>query len=434
MQIPRLRPRPHTADSASLGMTFVGVSRTGRRLILAGRPTAGKLYHGSVSFAAKIADFVRRHGLIAPGERVGVAVSGGADSVALLRALVELRCELGCVLAAVHFNHKIRPEAKEEAAFVRELAEKFKLQFFEAAGDAKDYAKVHRVSLETAARELRYRFFAELTSVDKIATAHTLDDQAETVLMKLIRGAGTKGVSGVWPLVSTQYPVLSTQESQRPRHGPSTRARQSSHSLGMTVRQGDAGLAEIIRPMLNVRRREVEAYLRALGQEWREDLSNRDVKHTRNKVRHELLPLLEREYNPNIYQQLADMAEVARTEEEYWAQMVRNQQPELRMELLLNQPLAFRRRLVREAFFKASGNRLDFEHTEELVRLLDLRESSRLQLPERWFAVLDWPKRVVRFEELAGTVAEKRESKLKKKEAGRGRREAGKAGPSLRSG
>jgi tRNA(Ile)-lysidine synthase len=158
------------------------------------------------------------------------------------------------------------------------------------------------------------------------------------------------------------------------------------------------------------------------------------VKHTRNKVRHELLPLLEREYNPNIYQQLADMAEVARTEEEYWAQMVRNQQPELRMELLLNQPLAFRRRLVREAFFKASGNRLDFEHTEELVRLLDLRESSRLQLPERWFAVLDWPKRVVRFEELAGTVAEKRESKLKKKEAGRGRREAGKAGPSLRSG
>ena len=103
----------------------------------------------------------------------------------------------------MHFNHKIRDEAESEATFVEGLAREFGLEFFVSCGDAKAFAARHRLSLETAARELRYGFFAEL-GLDKIATAHTLDDQAETVLMKVLRGAGTKGVSGIWPCARRQ--------------------------------------------------------------------------------------------------------------------------------------------------------------------------------------------------------------------------------------
>jgi len=402
------------------------------------------MYHGILCFPAKIAAFVHKQGMIRPGDRVGVAVSGGADSVALLRALVELGRNLGCVLTVVHFNHKIRMEADSDAEFVKGLARELGLECFVGEGDAKKFARERRVSLETAARELRYQFFSQL-GLDKIATAHTLDDQAETVLMKVLRGAGTQGMSGIWPKIRRQEAGGRGQEKrdQDQTQGPSTRS-PSTRSLRMTN-------LEIIRPMLSMRRREVEEYLRSLGQEWREDATNRDVKHTRNKVRHELLPLLEREYNPNIYQQLADAAEVARGEEEFWEQEIRRQeaggrrqekkhsafsgqQPEkqvprsapddnfrregaggstqekqvphsvrdddfLNVELLSFQPVAVRRRVVRAAFHQASGKSLDFEHTDELVRFLDRRESSRLQLPEYWFAVLDWPKRRVTFEE-----------------------------------
>ncbi len=153
-----------------------------------------------MDFAAKIATYIRKHRLIEPGERVGVAVSGGADSVAMLRALLELRGDLGCVLAVVHFNHKIRPEADDDADFVQSLARQHGLEFFCAAGDAKKFAREGRLSLETAARELRYGFFSGI-SLDKIATAHTLDDQAETVLMKVLRGAGNEGVE--WDLAGS---------------------------------------------------------------------------------------------------------------------------------------------------------------------------------------------------------------------------------------
>jgi tRNA(Ile)-lysidine synthetase-like protein len=387
---------------------------------------------------------------------------------------LELRGELGCVLAVVHFNHKIRPEADSDAEFVEALAKQFGLEFFGGKGDAKKFALEQRVSLETAARDLRYGFFGTL-ALGKIATAHTLDDQAETVLMKLLRGAGTKGLSGIWPCVRRQE-------------------------------AGDRR-QEIIRPMLGVRRREIEQYLHSLGQEWREDATNRDLKHTRNKVRHELLLLLEADYNPNIYQQLADAAEVARGDEEYWAEVVStqysvpstqysenadsstrspsarslgmtsvNQQRlqkhtqdsntradegvrahtgtsrkdsngsetghapslredgrlrvdcPLRVDQLVQQPLALRRRVVRRAFEDASGKTLDFEHTDALVRFLERRESSRLQLPEYWFAVLDWPKRRLSFEERlpvakVGTGVDGKTSKKQRaiQEAGRRR-------------
>src|SRR5215472_4113626 len=137
----------------------------------------------------KVLRYIRDQRLIVPGDRVAVAVSGGADSVALLRVLLELRRELGAVLSVAHFNHKIRgAEADADEQFVRQLAQTFQVEFYCGSADAPAHAREQKMSLETAARELRHSWFAELVQdqkADKVATAHTQDDQAETVLMRI---------------------------------------------------------------------------------------------------------------------------------------------------------------------------------------------------------------------------------------------------------
>ncbi len=304
-----------------------------------------------------VLEYIRRHGLLKAGERVGVAVSGGADSVALLRLLLELRGELGVVLSVAHFHHGIRgAEADADAEFVAHLAQSHNLELHSGSGDAPARARARRASLETAARELRYRFFAKLLesgAVDRMATGHTLDDQAETVLMKTLRGAGTRGLAGIHP----------------------------------ALRSG------MVRPLLGVRRRQVEEYLRGLGQQWRDDSTNRDRKHLRNRVRHELLPLLEREFNPEVTRVLSETAEVARAEEEYWQREVERLLPQvspaeggsLALKPLLAQPLAVQRRLVRAALERA-GSGFDFRHGEDILRLAR-KSRGAVELPGGWRVV-----------------------------------------------
>jgi tRNA(Ile)-lysidine synthase len=233
--------------------------------------------------------YLRKHPLFRPGERVGVAVSGGADSVALLRGLLELRSELGLVLSVVHVHHGIRgAEADADEQFVVRLAAEFDLPLHSERVDVPEHRRREKLSIETAARELRYAFFKRLLesgSCDKIATAHTLDDQAETVLLRILRGTGTRGLAAIPPF------------------------RNASPEL----------VARIVRPLLSTRREQIEGYLRSLQQAWCEDASNQDPKHLRNRIRHELLPLLEAEYNPALRQSLGNLAEIARAEEEVWS-------------------------------------------------------------------------------------------------------------------
>src|ERR1035437_9700972 len=250
------------------------------------------------------------------GDRVAVAVSGGADSVALLRVLLELRTELGIVISIAHFNHGLRGEASEaDDAFVAELARQYDLEFFCVRGNVRDHALTSKLSVEAAARELRYCWLtslAETHKLDEIATGHTLDDQAETVLLKFLRGAGTRGLAGIYPEIAIGA------ESQDPFQ-PTERGPEAPLHRDNDPRQPGA---RIVRPLLEVTREEVELYLTALGQSGREDESNLDHRFARNRVRHELLPLLEREYNPNIRQVLSDAAELSRAEEEYWQGLV----------------------------------------------------------------------------------------------------------------
>ena len=294
----------------------------------------GGLYHVSVHELAKRGlGHIRREQLLRAGDRVGVAVSGGIDSVALLRLLLELRGELGIVVGVVHFNHGLRgAESEADQEFVGGLAREFGLQFVFAGGDVAGLAAEEGSGLEAAARQLRYGFFRRLLGsgegpdsvtaagaeardleavarrarsaappssptpqaivLNKITTGHTLDDQAETVLMRVIRGTGLRGLGGIYPRLVVEREDLEPPEAE--------------------------GSGEIVRPLLGIRRRELEQYLADLKQSWREDSSNADSKFTRNRMRRMVLPLLEREFNPAVMEGFSELAEIARDEEDYW--------------------------------------------------------------------------------------------------------------------
>lgn len=317
----------------------------------------------------KVEKYIREHALIRPGTRVAAAVSGGADSVALLCILLMLRGELGVVLSVAHFNHQIRgAEADADEQFVKALAEKFQLEFHCGSADVPAYATDRKLSLETAARKLRLRWFGEIVQqgkTEKIATAHTLDDQAETVLMRILRGTGGRGLTGIAP------------------HRPE---------------------GNLLRPLLGITRPEIEDYLRGLKQSWREDATNQDLHHTRNRIRHELLPLLARDYNPAVRQHLADLADIARAEEDYWekeisalvSRLIRSGKPSrsgrssgpaespvraLDIAPFKMLPLAIQRRVLR-AMAEPFDAALEYHHVQQLLVLVHEKQSGKeLLLP-----------------------------------------------------
>ena len=279
-------------------------------------------YHVRVhTLAQRLIGHIRTQELLRAGDRVGAAVSGGIDSVALLRLLLELRGELGIVISVVHFNHKLRgTESDGDEQFVADLARAHDLEFLYDSENVAEHATREGASVEAAARELRYGFFryllgsegkpndaaaesralskhiatslpkhsiSTLSRLDKIVTGHTLDDQAETVLMRVIRGTGLAGLRGIHPRIAVEND------------------------------DGEA-CGEIVRPLLTIRRRELELYVKEDRQPWREDSSNADHAFTRNRLRKLVLPLLEKEFNPAVAENLAELAEIARGEEEYW--------------------------------------------------------------------------------------------------------------------
>lgn len=311
------------------------------------------------SLSQKLRAYILRHELIQAGDRVGVAVSGGADSVALLRLLLELRKELGIVLSVVHLNHQLRGEESDgDEQFVKSLALDNKVEFHGERAAVKAHAQSKHLSLEAAGRELRYSYFHRLLDqncVDRIATAHTLDDQAETILLRLVRGTGTRGLAGVYPKLNI---------------------------LAASLPSRTAGAAFIVRPLLDTSRKDLEAYLGEIGQEWREDSSNLDPRFSRNRVRSGMLPWLEENLNPSVRNTLAEAAEVARAEEEYWESQVRDLLPkisvpdskapgtQLDLAALRELPLALQRRVLRAAGAPLGMN-LEFQHVERILQLVN---------------------------------------------------------------
>ena len=227
---------------------------------------------------ARVKKTLKKYNMLTQGEKVVLGVSGGADSIAMLYALNEL-IDYGLELIVAHLNHGIREEeAKRDSDFVKETAKSLGLTFVYGEVDTLKFKEESALSLEDAARTLRYKFFNQVLNkhyATKIATAHTMDDQAETVLMRLLRGSGSKGLSGIPPVSNS-----------------------------------------IVRPLIDTSRSEVEEYLRSKKVEWVEDTTNESKEFLRNRVRHDLLVELE-SYNPQIKETLSRTADILRAEEEF---------------------------------------------------------------------------------------------------------------------
>ena len=295
----------------------------------------------------RVAEFIARHRMLSPGQRVGAAVSGGADSVFLLHALHEH----GFPLSVIHIDHGIRGAASiADAEFVRNLAASFGLPFHLHSADVPSMDG----NLEESARNVRQSFYAELIAsgtVDRVATGHTRSDQAETVLYRILRGSGLTGLSGILPV---------TEEG-------------------------------LVRPLLEIDRSEIEAWLGERSIAWREDATNQDRTYTRNRLRHEILPLLRETFNPQLDAALSNLATLARDEESYWGtQLANSQQPIanrgepviLHVSQLTEVPTALARRMLRHVVEASCLRSLDFPHIERVLEMARSPEGhDRVQLP-----------------------------------------------------
>ena len=299
---------------------------------------------------SRIKKTISRYGLLEKGDKVLVACSGGADSSALLAALLEIRMEYALRLAIAHFNHRLRRAADKDERFVIRRAQELGLPVYVRREDIRAFAAKHGLNIEEAARERRYLFLRETAArvgANRIATAHTLSDQAETVLMRIFRGSGPTGLSGIAPCID--------------------------------------GL--VIRPLIEVERREVVDYLQARKISYREDETNRDSRYLRNRIRLRLIPYLERNFEPKIVQHLGRLADISREEEEIWeessraeaAQAIARKKGKIILDArrLSALPAASGRRLVRSFLRAIKGDlrRFSFRDVESVRCLAERKEA-----------------------------------------------------------
>lgn len=287
---------------------------------------------------------LRRYGLCPPGSRLLVGLSGGSDSVALTNLLLDLSEHGGFSIAGVgHLNHQLRPLAHRDETFCREFAGRLGLQIVVETADIQTYAQSRGLSVEDAARRIRYSFLeqaAGAVGADLIAVGHTQDDQAETFLLKLMRGAGLPGLAGIYP------------------------------------RRG-----QVIRPLLEVTRAELRAYLVGRGVTWVDDETNDDVGNPRNRIRHRVLPELDRAAGGATRPAIARAAALIRDDSEWLEELSRERFRSvvtqtgtgLALDLLglAEVPPPILRRVLLQAMREAAGGReIGLEHVEAVVAVL----------------------------------------------------------------
>jgi len=297
---------------------------------------------------------IHRHGLLAPGTRVLVGVSGGSDSVALTLLLRDLS-EHGAfeLVGLAHLNHGLRPTSARDEAFCREFAGRLGVPIQVVQAQVGEYAAEHRLSTEEAARTIRYSFLSEAAAAvgaDRIAVGHTRDDQAETVLMKLVRGAGPIGLAGIYP------------------------------------RRGN-----VVRPLLEVSRSSLRAWLETVGASWMEDETNADVANPRNRMRLKVLPELAETLGGDPRPSIARAATLVREDSEWlesqadahFEQLVKRDEGGLLADLkgVRALPTPLQRRVLRRALSElAAQAEVGFEHVEA-VRALVRGDGGRIDVP-----------------------------------------------------
>ena len=328
-----------------------------------------------------VLDYIKRNELIEKDDRILVAFSGGADSLALLSVLNELKESLGITIGACHLNHMLRgEEAREDERFCRETAEKWGIPFYAKSEDAGAFSKKHGVSIEVAGRELRYAFFKEIMVKErygKCAVAHHQNDQAETILLNLLRGTGLNGLSGI-----------------------------------------SAKRDEFIRPLLFLSKKEILLYLEEKNLRGREDLTNEENIYQRNKIRNELVPYLEKNFNPDFPRTLARMADTLRVDMDFIAGEVRKARENyLQVEVAYDQKGnrtnssailkkeafdlhgAIATRLVMEAIRSIKTNLTDIEevHLKDILKLQRGETGKAIDIKDAIVAYQDYGNIIIRI-------------------------------------
>lgn len=291
---------------------------------------------------------IREYNLLEKKDKILIAYSGGLDSTGLLSLLLELRKEWAFRLFLGHFNHKLRQSAEDDEDFVKQVAQKFSIPLFVDHKDVRNYAQSKKINLEEAGRELRYDFLKK-TALEigkaKIATAHTMTDQAETFLMRLMRGSGLRGLGSIFPVKG-----------------------------------------EIIRPLIQIEREEIELFLKKKKMPFRIDETNFDRRFLRNRIRLELIPYIRENYEPQIVSQLGRTASIIREENVFLekigkekargAILRKNNQHLLDSKSLSSLPKALARRVVQEFISDLKGDlrEISFEDVESVLNLKEGKE------------------------------------------------------------
>ncbi len=312
------------------------------------------------AFTDKVRQTIVAHRMIEKGDSVLVAVSGGADSVALIHVLACLASELTIRLALAHLNHGLRSnEAERDAGFVAALAAELNLPCHLETADVRRFQAQHKLSLEDAARQVRHRFLQTVAAgygYSKIALGHQADDNAELILMFLLRGSGSPGLAGIPP-----------------------------------VRAGT-----VIRPLIRTRRSEILQYLKAAGLHYVTDASNTDPRFLRNRIRHQLIPMLQAFYNPNLVETLNRLASIVEVENQWIEELITplaaaclaGREPgrvTLSLSVFGTMPLAAKRRIVRRAIHELKGDlrRITLVHVDEVIKLAERPvQDKTLNLPQ----------------------------------------------------
>ena len=310
----------------------------------------------------KVLKTIEQFNLIESGDRIVIGVSGGPDSMCLLNILKDImedkNINLSFNICVAHINHKIRKEADEETRYVKEYCEKNNIPIYIKEAEVIKIAEKEKIGLEEAGRNVRYNFFEEVlkkTNSNKIAIAHNLNDRAETVLMNLIRGSGPLGLKGI--------------EAKRNKY---------------------------IRPLIQINRKQIEEYCEKEKLDPKFDKSNKDNTYTRNKIRNQLIPYLQREFNPNIIEAITKLSEIIEDEQNYLEKIVNNIYTNLLVEecereIILNlkefnkQDVVIKRKLILYTINKLLKTTKNIEkiHIEDIIKLCNNNIGNKYLTPNK---------------------------------------------------
>ena len=331
-------------------------------------------YIGENMLEEKVLDTIKEYELIEDGNTIVVGVSGGPDSMALLNMLIKLVNDkkINAKLVVAHINHGIREEADSETEFVKEFCEKNNIECYITKEKVEELAKEQKIGTEEAGRNLRYSFFEEVfkkVNANKIATAHNANDNAETVLMNIIRGAGTSGLKGIEIKRDEKY----------------------------------------IRPIIKLTRSEIEDYCKKENLNPKYDKTNGENIYTRNKVRNKLIPYIEEEFNPNIVKSLNRLSELIKEDDEYFEKIVEDEykkvliqenlgitrkeeteQVILDLKKFNNEEKVIKNRLVRYTISRMFGSPQNIEkiHITDIIKLCENNVGNKFLVPNKKIKVL----------------------------------------------